>query len=141
MLPTSTRIFVCTQPVDMRSSFDGLARCTRELLERDPSSARSGPMAASVVPRTQASDPIQSWAHNGHCTLRASSICLCELLHAAWPALGTDTESWLPPPPFPSNCPITERNRPVGWARPKQARAGTNAEGLSRRHHKERTAT
>jgi len=38
MLPTSTRIFVCTQPVDMRSSFDGLARCTRELLERDPSS-------------------------------------------------------------------------------------------------------
>ena len=36
MLPSSTRIFVCTQPVDLRKSFDGLARCTRELLERDP---------------------------------------------------------------------------------------------------------
>jgi transposase len=38
MLPSSTRIFVCTQPVDPRRSFDGLARCTRELLERDPAS-------------------------------------------------------------------------------------------------------
>lgn len=38
MLPTSTRIFVCTQSVDLRKSFDGLARCTRELLERDPAS-------------------------------------------------------------------------------------------------------
>jgi transposase len=38
MLPTSTRIFVCTQPVDLRKSFDGLARCTRELLESDPAS-------------------------------------------------------------------------------------------------------
>jgi transposase len=38
MLPISTRIFVCTQPVDMRRSFDGLAKCTRELLERDPAS-------------------------------------------------------------------------------------------------------
>jgi transposase len=38
MLPTSTRIFVCTQPVDLRKSFDGLARCTRELLDRDPAS-------------------------------------------------------------------------------------------------------
>ena len=38
MLPSSTRIFVCTQPVDLRKSFDGLARCTRELLERDPTS-------------------------------------------------------------------------------------------------------
>jgi transposase len=38
MLPASTRIFVCTQSVDLRKSFDGLARCTRELLERDPAS-------------------------------------------------------------------------------------------------------
>ena len=38
MLPTSTRIFVCTEPVDMRRSFDGLARCTREVLQHDPSS-------------------------------------------------------------------------------------------------------
>jgi transposase len=38
MLPASTRIFVCTQPVDLRKSFDGLAKCTREILERDPTS-------------------------------------------------------------------------------------------------------
>jgi transposase len=38
MLPSSTRIFVCTQPVVTRRSFDGLARCTRELLQQDPSS-------------------------------------------------------------------------------------------------------
>jgi transposase len=38
MLPTSTRIFVCTRPVDLRKSFDGLEHCTRELLERDPAS-------------------------------------------------------------------------------------------------------
>ena len=35
MIPTTTRIFVCTAPVDMRRSFDGLARCTRELFEQD----------------------------------------------------------------------------------------------------------
>jgi transposase len=35
----STRIFVCTRPVDLRKSFDGLAKCTREILERDPASA------------------------------------------------------------------------------------------------------
>jgi len=34
MTPTATRIFVCAEPVDMRRSFDGLARCTRELLSR-----------------------------------------------------------------------------------------------------------
>src|ERR1700712_5350456 len=38
MMPASTRIFVCAEPVDMRRSFDGLARCTRELLSHDPSS-------------------------------------------------------------------------------------------------------
>ena len=38
MMPSATRIFVCTEPVDMRRSFDGLARCTRELLDQDPAS-------------------------------------------------------------------------------------------------------
>lgn len=38
MVPTSMRIFVCTEPVDMRRSFAGLARCTREVLQQDPSS-------------------------------------------------------------------------------------------------------
>lgn len=38
MIPASTRIYVCTQPVDMRRSFDGLAACAREVLEHDPAS-------------------------------------------------------------------------------------------------------
>lgn len=36
MIPASTRIYICTQPVDMRRSFDGLVKCTRELIEQDP---------------------------------------------------------------------------------------------------------
>ena len=38
MLPTSPRIFVCTQPVDMRRSIDGLAACARDVLHLDPES-------------------------------------------------------------------------------------------------------
>lgn len=37
-LPPSVRIYACTQAVDMRKSFDGLAAATREILRRDPMS-------------------------------------------------------------------------------------------------------
>jgi len=37
MLPLSTRVFACTEPVDMRRSFSGLVRCTQELMQLDPS--------------------------------------------------------------------------------------------------------
>ena len=36
MIPASVRIFVCTEPVDMRRSFDGLALAARERLGLDP---------------------------------------------------------------------------------------------------------
>ena len=36
MIPSDVRIFVCTEPVDMRKSFDGLTGAARELLRRDP---------------------------------------------------------------------------------------------------------
>lgn len=36
MIPTSVRIFVCTEPVDMRKSYDGLALATKDLLGQDP---------------------------------------------------------------------------------------------------------
>lgn len=36
MIPTSLRIFVCTEPVDMRKSFDGLALAAREYVGEDP---------------------------------------------------------------------------------------------------------
>lgn len=36
MIPKSVRIFVCTEPVDMRKQFDGLALATEELLGQNP---------------------------------------------------------------------------------------------------------
>lgn len=38
MLPSSTRIFVYAQPIDMRRSFDALSLCVREVLKQDPES-------------------------------------------------------------------------------------------------------
>ena len=38
MIPPHVRIFVCTQPVDMRYGFDRLAQMVRELLGHDPQS-------------------------------------------------------------------------------------------------------
>jgi transposase len=38
MMPTGARIFVCTEPLDMRKSFDGLALAVREQLGDDPQS-------------------------------------------------------------------------------------------------------
>ena len=34
-LPPSVRIFLCTQPTDMRRSFDGLAALTRDVLRQE----------------------------------------------------------------------------------------------------------
>lgn len=38
MIPASVKIFVCTEPQDMRRSFDGLARAAREVLDVNPQS-------------------------------------------------------------------------------------------------------
>jgi transposase len=65
MLPTSTRIFVCTQPVDLRKSFDGLARCTRELLEHDPA---SGALFLFTGKRASSLKALW-WDRSGYCIL------------------------------------------------------------------------
>lgn len=36
MIPSQVRTFVCAEPIDMRRSFDGLARAARERLGKDP---------------------------------------------------------------------------------------------------------
>ncbi len=36
MIPAGVAIYVCAEPIDMRRSFDGLALCAREHLNRDP---------------------------------------------------------------------------------------------------------
>lgn len=38
MIPSGVRIFVCREPQDMRRSFDGLSKSTREVLGEDPDS-------------------------------------------------------------------------------------------------------
>jgi transposase len=65
MVPTSTRIFVCTEPVDMRCSFAGLARCTREVLQQDPSSG------ALFIFAGKRGDSIKAlwWDKTGYCIL------------------------------------------------------------------------
>jgi transposase len=65
MLPTSTRIFVCTQPVDLRKSFDGLARCTRELLECDPTSGA----VFLFTGKRGSSMKVLWWDRSGYCIL------------------------------------------------------------------------
>jgi transposase len=38
VIPSATRIFVCTEPQDMRRSFDGLSLAAKEHLGEDPQS-------------------------------------------------------------------------------------------------------
>lgn len=45
MTPADVRIFLCTEPVDMRRSFDGLALAARERLGQEP---RQGGLFAFV---------------------------------------------------------------------------------------------
>jgi transposase len=65
MIPAGTRIFVCTQPVDMRRSFDGLALAARERAGLDP---RDGGLY--VFANKRANRLKLLWFdHNGYCIL------------------------------------------------------------------------
>jgi transposase len=65
MLPGSVRIFLCTEPQDMRRSFDALSLVVRQLLGQDP---QSGALYVFVGKR-----PIRVkvlwWDRNGFCLL------------------------------------------------------------------------
>lgn len=65
MLPSSTRILVCTQPQDMRRSFDALALATRELLGEDPQSGALYIFVSKSATRVK----VLGWDRNGYCLL------------------------------------------------------------------------
>lgn len=65
MIPVTVRIFVCTEPVDMRRGFDSLAQIARDKLQQDP---RSG---ALLVFAGRRRDRLKAlwWDRNGYCVL------------------------------------------------------------------------
>ena len=65
MIPSTVRIFVCTEPQDMRRSFDGLGLATREVLGEDP---QSGALFCFVNKRMNRLK-ILWWDANGYCLL------------------------------------------------------------------------
>jgi transposase len=65
MIPGSVKIFVCTRPVDMRRSFDGLALAAREVMGEDP---RSGALFCFVNKRRDRLKALW-WDRNGYCIL------------------------------------------------------------------------
>ena len=65
MIPTSVRIFVCTERQDMRRSFDGLALVVRESLSLDPESGALFVFASKRSNRVK----VLWFDRNGYCIL------------------------------------------------------------------------
>jgi len=65
MLPTATRILVCTERQDMRRSFDKLALVARELLGEEP---QSGALYV-FLSRNATRAKVLWWDRNGYCLL------------------------------------------------------------------------
>ncbi len=66
MIPGAVRIFVCTEPVDMRQGFDRLAQRAREVVGQDPQQGG----AVFVFANRRASRLKALWfERNGYCVL------------------------------------------------------------------------
>lgn len=65
MIPSSVRIFVCTEPQDMRRGFDGLALVARQTLGVDPQSG----VLICFVNKGLTRLKILWWDQNGYCIL------------------------------------------------------------------------
>ena len=65
MIPTSVRIFVCSERQDMRRSFDALALVVRERLSLDPESGALFVFASKRSNRLK----VLWFDHNGYCIL------------------------------------------------------------------------
>ena len=65
MLPLSVRIFVCTEPQDMRRSFDTLAAMVEQLMGKDP---RDGALYV-FLGKHPTRVKVLWWDRNGYCLL------------------------------------------------------------------------
>ena len=65
MIPAATRIFVCSEPQDMRRSFDGLSLAAQEHLREDP---KSGALFVFVNKRKNRVKVLW-FDRNGYCLL------------------------------------------------------------------------
>jgi transposase len=65
MIPAAVRIFVCTEPQDMRRSFDGLALAARQVVGEDP---QGGALFCFVNKRANRLKVLW-WDRNGYCLL------------------------------------------------------------------------
>lgn len=66
MIPAGVRIFVCTEPQDMRRSFDGLAVAARRLVGEDP---QQGGALFCFVNRAATRLKVLWFDRNGYCLL------------------------------------------------------------------------
>ncbi len=66
MIPAGVRIFVCTEPVDMRYGFDRLAAAARSRLGEDP---QSGDMLVAFANRAATRVKLLWFDRNGYCLL------------------------------------------------------------------------
>ena len=65
MIPSNVRIFVCTEPQDMRRSFDALALAVRDRLALDPESGALFVFSSKHGNRLK----VLWFDHNGYCIL------------------------------------------------------------------------
>lgn len=65
MLPTGTRVLVCTEPQDMRRSFDRLAAVARDEMGEEPQSGAYFVFVSKSMTRAK----VLWWDRNGYCVL------------------------------------------------------------------------
>lgn len=63
MLPHGVRVFLCTQPTDMRKSFEGLIAATKAVIGADPLSGH----LFVFVNRQANSAKVLYWSRGGYC--------------------------------------------------------------------------
>lgn len=62
-LPSAVKVFVCTEPVDCRRSFDGLARAVEEVVRQSPLSGHLFVFRNRVGDRAK----VLWWDRSGYC--------------------------------------------------------------------------